>query len=185
MNLMNPKELSRDQPSRPMLRTLGLVVLGLASFSCEDYRADKAYTHGDYSKTVKELHALAEYGEARAQYDLGLMYDQGQGVPQNNKEAMRWYYLAAEQGEAKAQYNLGLMYANGQGVPQNYSEAYFWVDLAAKQGNEHAIEARSVLAGKMTPEQMAEAKRLGHAREGLVDRNKGCQLCSRPSNSTH
>lgn len=166
-----------------MLRACALMVLCLSSFSCEDYRADKAYTHGDYSKSVKELRALAEYGQARAQYDLGLMYDQGKGVPQNNKEAMRWYYLAAEQGDARAQYNLGLMHANGQGVPQNYSEAYFWVDLAAKQGNEHALEARSFLAAKMTPEQMTEARRLERAREGLVDRNKGCQLCSRPSGS--
>ena len=44
----------------------------------------------------------------------GLMYDNGEGVPQDDAEAVRWYRLAAEQGNASAQYNLGLMYANGK-----------------------------------------------------------------------
>lgn len=157
------------------------LLLCLATAACQDYRADKAYQHGDYTKTVTELRDLAERGEARAQYDLGLLYDQGQGVRQNYKEAMRWYYLAAEQGETRAQYNLGLMYVNGQGGPQNYPEAYFWINLAATQGSQHAVEARNYLAEKMTPDQMAEAERLARARKGLVDRKQGCQLCSRPS----
>ena len=45
-----------------------------------------------------------------AQYNLGVMYDNGDGVPQDYKEAVKWYRLAAEQGDASAQYNLGLMY---------------------------------------------------------------------------
>jgi len=49
------------------------------------------------------------------------MYDKGQGVPQDYKEAVRLYRLSAEQGIAQAQYNLGLMYDKGQGVPQDYA----------------------------------------------------------------
>ena len=48
------------------------------------------------------------------------MYTKGEGVPENDTEAVKWYRMAAEQGIASAQYNLGVMYANGQGVPQDY-----------------------------------------------------------------
>ena len=51
------------------------------------------------------------------------MYDKGQGVPQDDKEAVKWYRLAAEQGDAYAQSNLGVTYEKGQGVPQDHKEA--------------------------------------------------------------
>ena len=66
------------------------------------------------------------------------MYAQGQGVPQDYAEAIRWYRQAAEQGNAEAQFNLGLMYAQGQGVPQDHAEAVRWFRLAAEQGNTDA-----------------------------------------------
>ena len=58
-----------------------------------------------------------------AQYNLGIMYAKGQGVPQDYAEAVKWYRLAADQGIPTAQNNLGFMYAKGEGVPQDYSEA--------------------------------------------------------------
>ena len=64
----------------------------------------------------------------------GLMYDTGEGVPQNDTEAVRWYRLAAEQGLATAQFYLGLMYDTGRGVPQNDTEAVRWYRMAAEQG---------------------------------------------------
>jgi TPR repeat protein len=67
-----------------------------------------------------------------------LMYHKGQGVPQNSREAVRWYRLAATQGDAGAQFNLGLMYHKGQGVIQDYKEAVRWYRLAATQGNTKA-----------------------------------------------
>ena len=63
------------------------------------------------------------------------MYDDGQGVPQDYKQAVKWYTKAAEQGNAEAQYNLALVYANGQGVPQDYKQAAKWYTKAAEQGN--------------------------------------------------
>ena len=66
------------------------------------------------------------------------MYGKGQGVPQDDKEAVKWYRLAAEQGDAKAQNNLGVSYDNGQGVPQDYKEALKWTKLAAEQGHARA-----------------------------------------------
>jgi hypothetical protein len=82
--------------------------------------------------------AAAEQGNAEEQTNLGIMYDSGQGVPQDHAEAVRWYRLAAEQGDARAQTRLGIMYENGQGVPQDYAEAVRWYRLAAEQGDARA-----------------------------------------------
>ena len=81
-----------------------------------------------------DIKALAEQGEAYAQYNLGVIHDSGNGVPENDAEAVKWYRLAAEQGFAYAQSNLGVMYANGDGVPENDAEAVKWYRLAAEQG---------------------------------------------------
>ena len=73
-----------------------------------------------------------------AQNNLGVMHYKGQGVPQNDAEAFRWYRLAADQGDATAQSNLGGMYEKGEGVPQNYVEAVKWYRVAAEQGYANA-----------------------------------------------
>ena len=71
---------------------------------------------GAAASKFDETKALAELGMGAAQYDLALMYDNGEGVPENDAEAVKWYRKAADQGIAYAQYNLGYMYANGEGV---------------------------------------------------------------------
>ena len=60
----------------------------------------------------------ADQGHASGQLNLGVMYDNGEGVLKDDAEAVRWYRLAADQGDAAAQFNLGLMYANGRRCPQ-------------------------------------------------------------------
>ena len=76
----------------------------------------------------------AKQGDASAQFNLGLKYDKGEGVPQDYKQAVYWYTKAAEQGVASAQFNLGFMYAKGEGVPQDYKQAVYWYTKAAEQG---------------------------------------------------
>ena len=98
----------------------------------------QAYKKKDYAKALIEFRALAERGNTDAQYNLGQMYRQGEGVPQDDAEAVRWYRLAAEKGDADAQYNLGQMYRQGIGVPQDAAEAVKWYRLAAKQGYANA-----------------------------------------------
>ena len=92
-------------------------------------------TRLDAQQTLDELRALAEQGNTEAQFNLGVMYANGQGVPQDYAEAVRWYRLAADQGYADAQHTAGLMYANGQGVPQDEAKAVRWYRLAADQGH--------------------------------------------------
>ena len=67
-----------------------------------------------------------------------MLYEYGQGVPQDYSQALYWYGLAVEQGVATAQFNLGFLYATGIGVPQNYTEARRWYWLAAQQGHADA-----------------------------------------------
>ncbi len=106
------------------------------TLSCPDgfQRGEDAYQKGDYATAFHEWRLLAKDGLAAAQYNLGVMYQKGQGVPQDYKTAVKWYRLAAEQGYACAQYNLGVMYQKGLGVPQNYKTAVKWYRLAAEQG---------------------------------------------------
>ena len=89
-------------------------------------------------EAITKYRKAAEQGNASAQYNLGLMYEQGHGVAQDNKEAIAWYRKAAEQGDARAQYSLGIMYVNGHGVAQDYKQASVWYRKAAEQGNASA-----------------------------------------------
>lgn len=83
---------------------------------------------------LKELRPLAANGDARAQFELGFMYERGNGVPQDYKESASWYLKAAEQGNASAQFHIGQMFDIGKGVMQDYREAASWYLKAAGQG---------------------------------------------------
>ena len=87
-----------------------------------------------------------------AQYNLGLVYDHGAGVPQDYKEASRLYTLAAEQGFAMAQTELGTMYYNGHGALADYIMAHMWYNIGATNGNEIGAENREIIAKEMTQE---------------------------------
>ena len=118
-----------------MIRVLCLWVMLSTSLAWagldEGLAAAKA---GDYATALREWRPLAERGDARAQFYLGLMYEKGRGVAQDNQQAVAWYRKAAEQGVAEAQYNLGLMYANGPAAAQNDQQAVHWARKAAEQG---------------------------------------------------
>ncbi len=126
----------------PPLKILAVISLLLfaatPSLSADFDKGLTAYQKGDYVTAEFEWRTLAILGDADAQYNLGLMYENGKGVLQNDKTAVKWYRLAAKQGDADAQYNLGLMYENGKGVLQNDKTAVKWYRLAAKQGDADA-----------------------------------------------
>ncbi|MBE6293239.1 MAG: tetratricopeptide repeat protein [Bacteroidales bacterium] len=94
-----------------------------------------ADNNGNYEEAVKWYLEAAEQGHAKAQYNLGVCYYNGDGVQQSYVKAAKWYRKAAEQGNMYAQYNLGVCYANGEGVEQSKSEAAKWYKKAAEQGN--------------------------------------------------
>ena len=86
------------------------------------------------------------------------MYNNGEGVPQDYKEAGRLYTLAAKQGNARAQYNRGVMAANGWGVLADYVIAHMWYNISAANGHEKGAENREDLARQMTSEDISKAE---------------------------
>ena len=113
-----------------LLLSLGSGVASSADFN----KGVEAYNSGDFKTALAEWKPLAAQGNAVIQYNLGVMYENGEGVPENDKTAVKWLTLAAKQGYAKAQGYLGLMYQNGEGVLENDKTAVEWLTLAAKQG---------------------------------------------------
>ena len=87
-----------------------------------------------------------------AQFNLGLMYANGEGVAKDYAKAFKWYRRSAEQGNAKAQGNLGSMYANGEGVPKDTIEGLAWSNIAAASGNEPFVRNRDLLERRVGPE---------------------------------
>jgi hypothetical protein len=120
-----------------------------------------AYLEGDYKTSLRMWRPLGKQGNAGAQLNLGQLYRQ----PQDNKEAMDWYYRAAEQGNGIAQNNLGYMYGTGSGVPPDNVQAHMWFIIAVASGGEHAIHNRDVIVNEMTPAEIAESQTL--AREWM------------------
>jgi TPR repeat protein len=88
---------------------------------------------------IAQLQAKADAGDSDAQVSLGRAYEDGNGVPQSDRQAVRWYRAAAEQGNAKAQNSLGLMFRSGLGVDQDKVEAVRWYRKAAKRENPNAM----------------------------------------------
>lgn len=89
----------------------------------------------NYAAALTALRPLAEQGDARSQYALGIMYEYGYGLEKNLPKAHAWYLKAAEQGNNDAQYNLGVLYEHGTGVKQDYVQAAKWYRAAAAQGD--------------------------------------------------
>ena len=110
--------------------------------------------------TVAEWHGLAEQGDATAQVQLGWMYNNGEGVVKDDKQAAAWYRKAAEQGNTIAQAQLGNMYRLGKGISQSCIMAYMWLDISARGGNAAAKDLRRAVAEGMSPAEIAEAKRM-------------------------
>lgn len=104
----------------------GVSFLAMAGF--DDGMA--AYNKENYKSALQEWRPLAENGHANAQYRLGVMYENGNGVPKDATQAAAWFRKAAEQGLAVAQNSLGWMYVDGNDAKQ----AAFWFHKAAEQG---------------------------------------------------
>lgn len=134
------------------MKRLSIVVVFLAWFAAPagaDYATGSGadvhklaviYGYGarDYKETLRRFRRAAEQGNVTAQFQLGLLYDKGTGVPQDHEEAARWYRMAAENEDAAAQFNLGLLYFKGTGVAQDDQEAAHWFRQAAEQNDASA-----------------------------------------------
>jgi TPR repeat protein len=127
-------------------RAISWVVVAAAALlaSCgpateEEFQAGlDAYARGDFQAAIDKWRPLADEGHAAAQSNLGVIYYQGQGVPADPAEGVKWYKLAAAQKYPDALYNLGVAHAEGKGVEKNGREALRWYREAAQAGYEPA-----------------------------------------------
>ena len=162
-----------DRRERQANEDIAKITALTAALTADFPKGLTAYKSGDYATALREWTPLAKQGNVSAQFNLGLMYETGQGVPKDYKTAVKWYRLAAEQGHPKSQYNLGVMYDNGQGVLQDYVRAHMWYNIAAISGkSKNASKNRDLLAKQMNSNQIETAQKL--ARECVRKNYKGC-----------
>ena len=143
-----------------------LVCLILLLFACQSPdniafdQGMQASRSGEYETALEKWHPLAQQGHAKAQFNMGVLYENGLGVQKDHAQAADWYKKAAEQGLKEAQNNLGKNYAQGTGVEQDYIRAYKWLSLAAEQGLKEAAGNLDRISRHMSPEQVDQARRL-------------------------
>ena len=153
--------MSENRPTSlrfPIILALSIVCLAVTAWAGYQAGMD-AYGRGDYAAALRELRPLAEQGDPGAQFYLGLLYENGDGVPRDFVKARQWYEKAAIQGEAKAQFYLGMQSAYGEGGPMDLVQAHMWYSLAAGNGHARAALHRNDLAREMKPAQLAEAQK--------------------------
>ena len=96
-------------------------------------------------RDTEKLKLAAEQGNVEAQYKVGLVYLNGNGVDRDYAAAVKWFQKAAKQGDSDAQCALGECYMNGDGVTRDLSEAVKWLRLAVEQRHTKARELLNIL----------------------------------------
>ena len=109
-------------------------------------------------QSLQDVQKLAAAGDPDAQWQMGVRYHDGQGVPQDDVQAVQWFRRAADQGSVAAQGALGAYYWRGRGVPADLSKAYFWSAIAMAQGDEMSKSRIEGLSSQMTRSQISVAR---------------------------
>jgi len=134
----------------PIAFTL-LLLLSLPVFGYDDIAT---------AKDVAEWKALAEKGDAEAQYNLAEALRKGEGVEADEKEASKWYQRSANQGYAEAQFAMGFVYrGGGNGFPMDKVMSYTWFYLASKNGETRALGMLNDIAWGMSEAEIKEGRR--------------------------
>ena len=105
------------------------------------------------------LRRSAQAGDAKAQFGLGVAYEEGRGVERNVAVATGWYRRAALQNDANAQMALGVLYAIGDLVPRDYAKAHTWFSRAADLGRKDAAELYELVSQALNrPEEASDIR---------------------------
>lgn len=142
-----------------LLLLLGIVI-GPPSIAYDNTTAIEAYESGDYQTVHEQFTLLAGKDDAEAQYHLAFMYYGGEGVKQDDTQAIFWFGQAAKLGHASAQDKLAYMYLNGRGVDADHVQAYAWYTLAARNGVFLAKNISENLIKQMDPIERTQAELL-------------------------
>ena len=163
-----------------LLATLMILLLSTTAFAQRTealYRQGKdLYDAQNYKEAFPKLKAAAEKGHKKAQYRVGLCYDKGRGVAENDAQAVAWYQKSAAQGYAKAQYQLGKCYKNGEGIAKDEKKAFDLFMKAARQENADGMYqlAKCYLTGKGVAKD--EVKARSWLRKAVKDEKDGDEI---------
>ncbi|WP_374278564.1 tetratricopeptide repeat protein [Azonexus sp.] len=176
-------------------RLLGIACLLLsaatvraAPIDVEMREAAQRHRQGDTAAAVAIWQRWAGQGDADAAYNLGLVYQHGDGVPADPARALIWYRAAADKGDKPAQFQIGLMYQNGEGVAADPAEAHRWFTLHRRHHLHHVHapqmvawrqQALALIDDRDRREQLAAARRDGALVVAELQRRAG--LTPRPA----
>lgn len=121
-----------------LVLAISLAMGSVVAWSADFKKGWDAYNSLDYATAKAEWESLADAGDAKAAYGMGLLYGNGFGVDMNDELALKYYGIAAQKGHADAAFNLAVMHQNGWGVPASDEVANKWYRIAADKGNTEA-----------------------------------------------
>lgn len=143
-----------------------ILLLSVLVFAVLPVRADfndgiVAHQMGEYEKAYNIMRSLAEASNhAYAQYYVGMMYLNGQGVEQDYSKAGEWFLKAAENRVPQAQYKLGRLYFDGQGLPRDFERAYAWFRVGAVHNHKLSIDSLEDARNNLSESELEEAEKL-------------------------
>jgi len=168
-----PSESGNDAPALPAGKSASATPMASSSPGTAESAKDgwAAFDQGNYSRALEIWSKLAKAGDNQMQTLVGSIYDYGQGIPQNDAEALKWYMMAANKGYGRAQYFAGALYAKSPQIPQDLVESYKWLWLAGKSlpatrtgsndvTSEQANALRREISAKMDKVAIAKAEAL-------------------------
>lgn len=130
------KSSSKSTWTTKRVQLLAVVIaLGLVLYATSQFQHAANDATPPDSAMVTSLQSSAEKGDASSQYNLGVLYYSGNGVPQDYAKAAQYFRKSAQQGNPHSAYSLGNLYINGQGVPQDYATAIYWYRQGAERGD--------------------------------------------------
>jgi TPR repeat protein len=122
-------EYADESPYSPDARFVASAFTALGGYFLEGI--PNTYVKPDVQRAVDLFrYAASFYGDPNAQYDLGRLYLEGQGLPKDPRQAARWLNLAAEKGHHQAQALLGHLLVTGEGVPRQSARGLMWLTMA-------------------------------------------------------
>jgi len=122
--------------------------------------AHRSANQPGFAKSIADLRKLADQGDADAQWQMGIRYHDGEGVPEDDSRAVEWFQRAADQGNVASQGALGAYYWKGRGVTPDLSKAYFWSAIAMAGGDDISKSRLEGLASQMTRDQVSSSRQL-------------------------
>ena len=149
--------------NKPMILAIVIsIMIAIPAYANDFQEGLDAIHETNYKKAMGKLLPLAESGHAAAQYNIGVMHEWGNGVPQDNSQALKWYKRSAELFHKDAQNNLGALYSKGEGTEQSFVEALKWFLISAENGSEGGQKNIRILEKRMNYEKISQAQKLAN-----------------------